>query len=186
MGEATGTKFNRQGDVTLSPEFKRWYSGQDAKDAGRNDAGGAAGQPAATASGPQRSGPVDAQGRPVVFYHGSRGDITAFDLQHPDRKDAGWLGRGVYGTTDKDLAEDYSRAKRGPVGPNVMPLYFAVANPYPATPEMKRKRSRAPQAYIDPENKPKPESHHLTEWPTVECLFGLRGAIAGRGYRFFA
>ena len=118
VGKATGIKFNQQGAnaTTDSPESKRWYSGQDAKDAGRNDAGGAAGQPATTASGPQRSGPLDAQGCPMGFYHSTRDNISAFDTRYPNRIDAGWLGRGIYGASDLGLAEDYARAKRGLAG----------------------------------------------------------------------
>lgn len=77
-----------------------------------------------------RRAPVDADGRPIVFYHGTRDGFTEFDLEHPNRKDVGWLGRGVYGTNDKDLAESYSRLKRGSGLPQVMPLYFAVSKPY--------------------------------------------------------
>ncbi|NLU13398.1 MAG: hypothetical protein GXX06_09470 [Gammaproteobacteria bacterium] len=36
-------------------------------------------------------------GEPRVFYHGTRDSFEAFDLDHPNRKDAGWLGRGAYG-----------------------------------------------------------------------------------------
>ncbi|MFZ7320459.1 LPD5 domain-containing protein [Comamonas jiangduensis] len=79
------------------------------------------------------SGPTGAGGTPLRLYHGTRDDITAFNLNHPNRKDHGWLGDGVYLTNDPDTAFAYSRAKRGPHGSNVMPLYANVRNPYVAT-----------------------------------------------------
>lgn len=79
------------------------------------------------------SGPTGAGGTPLRLYHGTRDDITAFDLKHINRKDHGWLGDGVYLTNDPDTAFAYSRAKRGPHGSNVMPLYANVRNPYVAT-----------------------------------------------------
>jgi hypothetical protein len=40
-------------------------------------------------------GRVGEDGAPKVYYHGTKDDIEAFDLEHPNRKDKGWLGRGV-------------------------------------------------------------------------------------------
>ena len=111
-------------------------SGTD-PDAGRLDALAAA------------PGPVDAQGRPRVFAHGTSDDVSEFDLEHPNRKDAGWLGRGVYGTNDAYIAETYARVKRGDAAPNVMPLYFAVRNPYRATLEDKQRLGAMSQADVD-------------------------------------
>jgi len=37
----------------------------------------------------------DNQGRPRIFYHGTPDDFSAFDLDRKNRKDKGWLGRGV-------------------------------------------------------------------------------------------
>jgi len=42
------------------------------------------------------SGPVGSDGKPAVFYDGTRDDITTFRTDHPNRKDKGWLGRGIY------------------------------------------------------------------------------------------
>ena len=143
--------FSREVAKTDTPEFRRWYSGQNAADqnARRNDSGGTSGVSAPAAAGPQRNGPLDDKGRPVVFYHGTRDDVGAFDLNHPNRKDTGWLGRGVYGTSDPESASTYAGMKRGSGGPRVMPLYFAVTNPYQIDLETKRKLSKAPQGYID-------------------------------------
>jgi len=67
------------------------------------------------------------------LYHGTSDDVVSFDLNHPNRKDTGWLGTGVYLTDNKDLASSYSRLKRGDAGPNVMPVFAKLKNPYYAT-----------------------------------------------------
>lgn len=84
----------------------------------------------------------DQEGNPRVLYHGTIDSIDAFDLDHPNRKDSGWLGTGVYLTDSADLAEIYANQKArsfGPKGQNVMPLYAKVENPYYATMEEKAK-----------------------------------------------
>ncbi|NVM91063.1 N12 class adenine-specific DNA methylase [Variovorax sp. SG517] len=138
--------------------FWHWYSGQDGslKDtrsgtqgSGGTAGGAAAGGPGRDGGAPGRLGPVDAQGRPLVFFHGTRDDFAAFDTEHPNRKDVGWLGRGVYGASDAADANYYAGAKRGQGGQRVMPLYFAVTNPYVATPEIKARLKRATQAQVD-------------------------------------
>ncbi len=95
------------------------------------------------------SGPTGRGGAPVVFFHGTRDDFVAFRTDHPNRKDAGWLGRGVYGTSDREAAEDYSWSKRGDGEKRVMSLYFAVKNPYPIDEKMRGRLRYAPQSYID-------------------------------------
>lgn len=81
---------------------------------------------------------LDKQGRPRVFYHGTGDDVSAFDLDHENRLDQGWLGTGVYLASDRELANGYADIKKGPFKfgndlnpgkPNVMPLYVALHNP---------------------------------------------------------
>lgn len=91
---------------TESPEFKAWFGASKV---------------------------VDEQGKPRVVYHGTADDVTAFDLDHPNRKDTGWLGTGVYVTTSAPLAGSYATLKRGSAGENVMPLFAKLENPYYAT-----------------------------------------------------
>ncbi|MET3135123.1 hypothetical protein AAKU55_005426, partial [Oxalobacteraceae bacterium GrIS 1.11] len=81
--------------------------------------------------------------------HGSRADVDSFDLNHGDRKDNGWLGTGVYVTTDEDLAHSYASLKRGAAGPNIAPLFVAVRNPYVATPALKAQLRTASRGGID-------------------------------------
>jgi hypothetical protein len=66
-------------------------------------------------------------------YHGTADEFTAFDLNHPNRKDTGWLGTGVYLTSDPNLARSYSILKRGRSDPKTMTLYAKLSNPYKAT-----------------------------------------------------
>lgn len=82
---------------------------------------------------------VDANGKPQVLYHGTADDISAFDLNHENRKDTGWLGTGVYLTSDPELAGSYARLKAGKGSPNVMPLYARLENPYHATSQEKQR-----------------------------------------------
>jgi len=82
----------------------------------------------------------DDAGKPVLLYHGTADDVTAFDVNHPNRKDSGWLGTGVYLTDSSDMGELYADQKArsfGPKGQNVMPLYARLENPYYATAEDK-------------------------------------------------
>lgn len=92
---------------------------------------------------------IDAQGRPQVVYHGTRDSIDAFDLEHPNRKDNGWLGKGVYITDELRLAEAYANLKRGAEDPTVLSLYARLENPYKATVDEKRMLSSASVADIE-------------------------------------
>ena len=95
-----------------TPEFKAWFGASKA---------------------------VDENGQPVVLYHGTGDDIHQFDLDHRNRKDHGWLGRGVYLTDDPGLASTYASIKTWDLGRpanadrNVMPVYARMENPYYAT-----------------------------------------------------
>lgn len=88
-------------------------------------------------------------GEPAVFYHGTADRFTAFDTDHPNRKDAGWLGRGVYLTNNEPLARSYSRTKRGAGEPQVMALFANLRNPFIASLQVKGHLQRASQAQVD-------------------------------------
>lgn len=167
------TKLNyRQWVQVRTPEFKAWFgdwengaqeagtvrhvrrdragpeqgAAADSKTAGRRDNGGRVGtvlHRAGTLTDPET-------GEPRVFYHGTSDDITAFDLNHPNRKDVGWLGRGVYVASDARLASTYANIKGGSDSPNVMPLFVrSVGGLYAATLEDKKKGSRTSQSGVD-------------------------------------
>ncbi|MDY0190711.1 MAG: LPD38 domain-containing protein [Desulfuromonas sp.] len=89
-------------------------------------------------------------GEPKVFYHGTRDSFEAFDLDHPNRKDAGWLGRGAYAASDARMANTYAKLKNGDGSPNVMPLFIrSTGNVYQVDPLEKQKLSQAGQDNID-------------------------------------
>jgi GNAT superfamily N-acetyltransferase len=60
-----------------------------------------------------------------TLYHGTGAQISEFDLNKAgSNMDAGWLGRGVYMTTSKGTAENYSMMGMNVLGePNVIPLF---------------------------------------------------------------
>lgn len=89
---------------------------------------------------------VDEGGKPLTVYHGSADDIEAFNLGHPNRKDTGWLGEGVYTTDNAGTASTYSIMKAGTENPNVMPLNLSLKNPYYATIEEKHAISKRGKA----------------------------------------
>ena len=92
------------------------------------------------------------QGAPVLLYHGTADNVTKFDVNHPNRKDSGWLGTGVYLTDNVDMANLYADQKAralGPKGQNVMPLYARLENPYYATAEDKARVRAGGRAAAD-------------------------------------
>ena len=82
-----------------------------------------------------------------LLYHGTDDDIEEFDLKHPRRKDAGWLGTGVYLDTHPGAATLYAnqktsmgfkeRGKSRGEGANVMPVKIRLKNPFFAPEGMK-------------------------------------------------
>jgi hypothetical protein len=70
-----------------------------------------------------RSKVVDAQGKPLVVYHGTGADITIFRASRQ-----GWYGKGMYFTDDATLAEEYSL--NADEGQNIMPVYLRMERPY--------------------------------------------------------
>ena len=97
-------KTNSEQNQTDSPQFKKWFG---------------------------KSKIVDEKGEPLRIYHGTADEFVSFDINHPNRKDAGWLGTGVYMTTDPDLASSYSLMKVGSA--NVVPLFARLENPFHAS-----------------------------------------------------
>lgn len=100
-------------------------------------------------SGPGRPAGSD-RNRLAQFYHGTKGSIEpGFDLNHPERKDNGWLGRAVYVTDDPMLANAYADKKRGGDGANVLPLAINISNPFYATTREKQSLRYRSQAGVD-------------------------------------
>jgi len=99
-------------DQTDTPEFKAWFKGSKV---------------------------VDAEGKPLVVYHGTTADFDTFDPKRAGQNDHGWYGNGVYLSADPGTASaytNYDNIKSGgklgdtPISSNVMPVYVALQNPY--------------------------------------------------------
>jgi pyrimidine deaminase RibD-like protein len=91
---------------TLSTdEFKRWFAGSKV---------------------------VDANGVPIVLYHGTNQNIAIFKLSKE-----GALGKGIYMTPDPAFASEYAMTSAFDVkhktGNNVLPLYAKIVNPVKIT-----------------------------------------------------
>lgn len=76
---------------------------------------------------------VDADGKPLVLYHGTASDFDTFDPAGAGRQmDAGKLGEGIYLSQSPKWASNYAGAAvgRSPDGaPNVVPAYVTIRNP---------------------------------------------------------
>ena len=85
-----------------SPEFKKWFG--DSK-------------------------VIDKKGKPLMVYHSTGGDIKSFDKSGPRIK-SGKLGKGIYVTPSKGLANLFAKVRAKDGAPNVMPLYVSIKNPF--------------------------------------------------------
>ena len=100
--------FNQNGSIkTDSPLFKNWF---------------------------RKSKMVNKNGTPMVLYHGTTDSIRQFDLEHPNRLDTGYLGKGIYLTPDKGLAKIYadikkSRFRKATEDKKILELYVRLENP---------------------------------------------------------
>ena len=112
---ANGIAIHPTNDGVLN--FWRWFNGGIRRNRLAGEAGSSTdhrGADRVDLGDPARSFGLDKSGRPRVFYHGSRDSIAAFDLAHPNRKDNGWLGRGVYLSNDPQLAAIERRLEKLP------------------------------------------------------------------------
>ncbi len=93
-------------------------------------------------------------GTPMVVYHGTTDSFEQFDLDHPNKYDSGFLGRGVYMSDKEELAKvsamnKKSRTKAPSKDKKIMPLYVRLENPYKATAEEKNQvRKGGPAASV--------------------------------------
>ena len=72
---------------------------------------------------------VDEQGRPLVVYHGTKGNFDTFDAAKQGASDFGASGRGFYFSEDAGTAGAYATLAPSDGAPNVMPVYLAISNP---------------------------------------------------------
>ena len=74
---------------------------------------------------------VDAEGRPLVVYHGTPGSaIDAFDEAKAGKRDVGYFGKGFYFTTDKDTADEYSWNANYTRQGQTESIYLRIENPF--------------------------------------------------------
>lgn len=79
-----------------TPEFRKWFSESKVR---------------------------DAEGKPLVVYHGTGADFTTFEPSM-----SGWYGEGMYFTDDPTLADEYALNSRD--GQNIRPVYLKMNRPY--------------------------------------------------------
>jgi hypothetical protein len=70
---------------------------------------------------------VDADGKPLVVYHGTRTSFDSFKFGKGFDTDFGRYGKGFYFTPDARYANAYTRNAEGG---NVMPVFLSIKNPY--------------------------------------------------------
>lgn len=205
--DAGHTKLNyRQWVQVRTPAFIQWFGDwQHGQDQALADESARRPEQAADASSTAEAGgradrrrdrlvaPVTLDpdtGEPRVFYHGTSDDFRQFDFDHPRRKDAGWLGRGAYVSSDDFIAETYARIKGGDAAPNIMPVFVRASNPYVADLEVKRKLSKVSKGTIDALTRRMRDAGHdgaALTFPdgTVEMATfdptSIKSAIANRG-----
>lgn len=75
---------------------------------------------------------VDANGEPLVVYHGTASDISEFDISRSGEStnNTGFYGEGAYFTEDIEDAAGYAGwAERGDGGRNLIPVYLSISRP---------------------------------------------------------
>ena len=97
LTELFQTAFGARDQVTNSPEFQRWFGDSKA---------------------------VDANGKPLVLYHGTGSSFDAFRTSS-----TGEFGPAIYTTDSAREAGEYGVGQQKP-GVNVMPLYVSLQHPY--------------------------------------------------------
>lgn len=73
---------------------------------------------------------VDAQGRPLIVYHGTDKDFSQFDLRRHGEKDHGFFGVGHYFTPHADTASAYADYNEPDDGQNLIPVYLSIQKPF--------------------------------------------------------
>ncbi len=104
---AEAGKFSIRKEATQTPEFKRWFG--DSK-------------------------VVDADGEPLVVYHGTTRDVDSFGRE-ADQANGKLFGAGHYFTSRPEYASAYATDTsdiplKPAEGGNVMPVYLRLENPY--------------------------------------------------------
>ena len=96
---------------------------------------------------PSEPAPFRADPDGTLAYHGTADDVSGgLEIGHPNRKDAGWLGEGIYATDSPAGGSLYANLKKGDAGPNVVPLRLDLKEPFAASLEDKQRlRNSSPE-----------------------------------------
>ncbi len=89
---------SRAADPTQSESFKRWFG---------------------------KSKVVDAEGKPLVVYHGTKADFSEFDIAEFGKTDGGFAGQGFYFSPRAEESGWYAKGNGG----NIMPVFLSIKNP---------------------------------------------------------
>ncbi len=125
---------------------------------------------------------VDAEGRPLVVYHGTKADVESFDIESPRSYMAFGGAQGFYFAPDPDYASRYATGKGGKGAPNVISVYLNLRNPYTS-------RDHHP-SYISPERRSELEAQGYdgikfdNGWSSEYIAFHpeqIKSAIGNRG-----
>lgn len=111
-----------------------WFGIKGIEQVGGADAGGALAQQSdAFTKWFGDSKVVDAEGKPLVVYHGTNAKITEFKNAKKGERDPGFFGNGFYFTPNEDDALNYadSAAEADGAGEStVIPVYLSLQNPF--------------------------------------------------------
>ena len=79
----------------------------------------------------KKSKVVDAQGKPLVVFHGTKSDFSEYDIKKFGASDEGLGGKGFYFTYNPQEASGYAENEQYGRGesPNVQPVYVSLQNP---------------------------------------------------------
>lgn len=180
QGEAAGTSRSEAGveKQTDTPAFKKWFG--DSK-------------------------VVDAEGKPLVVYHGTAADFTQFAMKGRAYPGAGpeyktpngiaWFSPDTHNASW--VAENLS-AKKGEIGaPNVMPVYLALRNPlvltdatkfnfdlgaaYPTARDISRIKARGHDGFMVSETGKAPDASAIVAFKdtAIKSAIGNNGAFDG-------
>lgn len=120
---------------TKAKAFKDWFGDWEKDPANASKVVGKDGTPAEQHLLGKGSAVVDAEGKPMVVYHGTRAQFTAFDkAKQGSNLDPGDWGAGFY-FGSKETAEHYGRVS-GPLaepGGHVKPVYLSIKKPFTIT-----------------------------------------------------
>ena len=109
-GAATGGALSFKRKQTEAPEFKKWFG--DSK-------------------------VVDADGNPLVVYHGTKAPPTQFEKSRTGMAST-FLGdyeverHGIFAAEDPELADEYANQGERPTNQTVMPLFMSIKSPLDA------------------------------------------------------